>query len=140
MCARTVQVRRTATTTARVVLNLRPHPCRQSAASKVKGPVPKFFDEFLTSGIDATYSTAHATPFYGVIIVDGADDLFSWPASSAALYSPGPPTEIARDAFLFTKPIAVVGSTGKAALKAAEVDENQDGILVMAPRASTPPS
>ena len=57
-----------------------------AAASKVKGPVPKFSDEFLTSGIDATYSTAHATPFYGVVVVDGADDLFMEKASSAMLY------------------------------------------------------
>ena len=98
---------------------------------KAKGAVPKILGQFLTSGVDATYSTAHAAPFDGIIVVDGTDNLFSKKASSATLYPPGRPTEIVRDAFLFAKPIAAVGSGGKAALKAAEVDEKQDGILVV---------
>ena len=100
---------------------------------KAKGAVPKILGQFLASGVDATYSTAHAAPFDGIIVVDGTDDLFPKKASSATLYPPSRPTEIARDAFLFAKPIAAVGSGGKAALKAAKVDEKQDGILAVNP-------
>ena len=43
---------------------------------------------------------------------------------------PGRPTEIVRDAFLFATPTAVVGSGGKAALKAAEVEGG--GVIIYA--------
>ena len=74
-----------------------------ATALKAKGAVPKIIDEFLTSGVDATYSTAHAAPFDGLVVVDGTDDLFSKKASSATLCTPIPPTEIVCDAFLFVK-------------------------------------
>lgn len=79
-----------------------------------------------------TYSTAPA-PFDGVIVIDGTDYLFSKKAAAAGLYSPSCPTEIARDVYLFAKPIAVIGSAGKAALKATDVDESQDGTLILDP-------
>ena len=78
-----------------------------------------------------TYSTAHAAPFNDVIVVDGTDYLFSKMAAAALLYPPDRPTEIARDSYLFANLIAVIGSAGKAAPKAADVDENRDGALVL---------
>jgi catalase len=101
-----------------------------ASAFKAKGAVPKVIGEFLTTGVDATYSTAHAALFDGVIVVDGTEDLFSKKAASATLFPPDRPTEIVRDAFLYGKPIAVVGS-GKAALKAADVEQKQDGVFVV---------
>ena len=100
---------------------------------KAKGAVPIILGQFLASGVDATYSTAHAAPFDDIFVVDGTDGLFTKKASSATLYPPGRPAAIVRDAFLFAKPIAAVGSGSKAALKAAKVDGKQDGIFVVDP-------
>ena len=85
---------------------------------KAKRAVPRIFGEFLTSGI---------------AVVDDTDDIFLKEASPATLYPLGHPTEIVRDAFLIAKPI-VVGSPGKAALKAADVDKKQDSSLFTNPK------
>ena len=105
------------TLTVAILANASSHSSLSQAATiatglKAKGAVLKILGQL---GVDATYSTAHAAPFDGIIVADGTDDLFSKKASSATLYPPGRPTEIVRGAFLFAKPIAVVGSAGKVA-------------------------
>ena len=58
-----------------------------ATALKAKGAVPKFLPRVpdLRYRRDVLHRARHS--FYGVIVVDGADDLFLEKASSATLYS-----------------------------------------------------
>lgn len=96
------------------------------SAFKSKGAVPKVVAEYITSGVDMTYSATDAVVFDGVIIVDGTSSLFSM-TSASSMYPPQRPASIVRDAYLYGKPIAAVG-TGKAAFDVSSIACSQDGV------------
>jgi len=96
------------------------------SAFKSKGAVPKVVAEYITSGVDMTYSATDAVVFDGVIVVDGTSSLFSM-ASASSMYPPQRPASIVRDAYLYGKPIAAVG-TGKAAFDVSSIACSQDGV------------
>ncbi|PWW74710.1 catalase-domain-containing protein [Tuber magnatum] len=95
-------------------------------AFKGKGAVPKVVAEYITSGVDMTYSATDAVLFDGVIVVDGTSSLFS-ATSASPLFPPQRPAGIVRDAFLYGKPIAAVGN-GKAAFDVSSIACAQDGV------------
>ncbi|PUU81439.1 catalase-like domain-containing protein [Tuber borchii] len=97
-----------------------------AAAFKGKGAVPKIVAEYITSGVDMTYSASDAVIFDGVIVVDGTSSLFSM-TSASSMYPPQRPASIVRDAYLYGKPIAAVG-TGKAAFDVSSIACAQDGV------------
>lgn len=79
-----------------------------AAAFKVKGAVPVIIGEVIQSGVDQTYSASDAVLFDGIIAVDGTKNLFDIKTASS-LYPAQRPASIIRDAFLYGKPIGVIG-------------------------------
>jgi catalase len=73
--------------------------------------------EYLTTGVDATYSASDATLFDGIIVGDGAEKLFTdcgsgkdKNASLPSLFPTGRPSQILLDGFRYGKPIGALGS------------------------------
>ncbi|RPA98544.1 catalase-domain-containing protein [Choiromyces venosus 120613-1] len=95
-------------------------------AFKGKGAMPKIVAEYITAGVDMTYSATDAVLFDGVIVVDGTASLFSMTTASS-MYPPQRPASIVRDAFLYGKPVAAVG-TGKSAFDVSTIACAQDGV------------
>nr|4B5K_A Chain A, Catalase-phenol Oxidase [Mycothermus thermophilus]4B5K_B Chain B, Catalase-phenol Oxidase [Mycothermus thermophilus]4B5K_C Chain C, Catalase-phenol Oxidase [Mycothermus thermophilus]4B5K_D Chain D, Catalase-phenol Oxidase [Mycothermus thermophilus] len=83
--------------------------------------------ETLREGVDQTYSTADATGFDGVVVVDGAAALFASTASSP-LFPTGRPLQIFVDAYRWGKPVGVCGGKSSEVLDAADVPEDGDGV------------
>lgn len=66
--------------------------------------------ESLTDGIDVTYTHAYASDFDGIVVTDGATEVFARKPST--LYPLGRPVQIVLDAYRWGKPIGVLGSAG----------------------------
>ncbi|KAL1842716.1 hypothetical protein VTJ49DRAFT_4354 [Mycothermus thermophilus] len=82
--------------------------------------------ETLSKGVDQTYSTADATAFDGVVVVDAAEGLFTGTETSP-LFPRGRPTEILRDAYRFGKPVGVLGKSEKV-FESADVPAEGEGV------------
>lgn len=65
--------------------------------------------ETLANGIDQTYSAAEAVGFDGIIVADGAENLFNNKKKST-FYPPGRPTQIVVDGYNWGKPIGFLGN------------------------------
>ncbi|KAI9644802.1 catalase A [Ciborinia camelliae] len=69
--------------------------------------------EILTSGVDTTYSAADATLFDGIIVVHGAETLFT--NGSKSTYFPADrPRQILLDAYNWGKPVGTLGEAKRA--------------------------
>jgi catalase len=83
------------------------------------GVVVKVVSERLVDGADLTYQAADASFFDGVIVADGAEDLFG-ESSWTSLYPVGWPRHILLDAFRWGKTVGAIGDA-KEALEATRV-------------------
>ncbi|KAL2271584.1 hypothetical protein VTJ83DRAFT_955 [Remersonia thermophila] len=97
-----------------------------SARLKAEGLVVTIVAEALWGGADQTYSTADATEFDGVVVVEGAEALFTGTETSP-LFPTGRPSEILRDAYRFGKPVGVCARTARA-LNGANVPSTGAGV------------
>ncbi|KAM0309286.1 hypothetical protein ACHAO8_009198 [Botrytis cinerea] len=69
----------------------------------------KVIGEILTNGVDATYSASDATLFDGIIVTDGAENLFT--NGSKSTYFPADrPRQILLDAYNWGKPVGTLGN------------------------------
>lgn len=98
-----------------------------AAAFKEKGANPVIIAEVIQEGVGQTYSASDAVLFDGIIVVSGTEDLFA-PSKASSLYPAQRPASIVRDAFLYGKPVSVIG-TGSEALDVNSIEE-QDGVYV----------
>lgn len=89
-------------------------------AFHAKGAFTVIIGESIQAGIDQTYSASDAVLFDGVIAVDGTKNLFD-PKVQSTLYPDQRPASIVRDAFLYGKPVSVIGD-GKQSLKVSSID------------------
>ncbi|KAH0605985.1 uncharacterized protein H6S33_004442 [Morchella sextelata] len=99
-----------------------------AAVFKEKGANPVIIGEVIQEGIDQTYSASDAVLFDGIIVVDGTQDLFAPSSKASSLYPAQRPASIVRDAFLYGKPVGVIG-TASEAFKVNSI-EKQDGVYV----------
>jgi len=89
--------------------------------------------ETLTDGIDVSYAVADATAFDGIIVSDGAKNLFTsatgnaTAAPSSTLFPAGRPLQILQEGYRYGKPVGAIGD-GSAALAAAEIKVG-DGVV-----------
>lgn len=91
-----------------------------AAAFQAKGVFTVIVGESIQAGIDQTYSASDAVLFDGVIALDGTKNLFNLKTQSS-LYPNQRPASIVRDAFLYGKPVAVIGDA-KAGLTVSSID------------------
>lgn len=100
----------------------------KAAFSKV-GVVPSIVGEFLTTGVDLTYSEADASGFDGIVVGSGAEVLFEGGATSP-LFPLSRPSQILIDGYRWGKPVGSLGSAS-AAFKDARINtSNQPGVFV----------
>lgn len=89
-------------------------------ALNAKGAFTVIMAESIQEGVDQTYSTSDAVLFDGIIAVDGTKNLFDLKTTSS-LYPDQRPASIIRDAFLYGKPITVIGDA-KAGLTVSSIN------------------
>ncbi|KAL2140069.1 hypothetical protein VTI28DRAFT_4283 [Corynascus sepedonium] len=102
----------------------------KAALEENLGVVVTVVGESLAEGVDQTYSAADATGYDAVIVVDGAERLFTADSSSAAtstLFPAGRPGQVLLDAYRWGKPVAALGKA-EAALQSVGVPVSGKGV------------
>lgn len=93
-----------------------------------KGAFVTVMAEFIKSGVDQPYSASDAVHFDGIIVVDGIKNLFDLKTASS-MYPNQRPASIVRDAYLYGKPVGVIGD-GNQGLKVSSI-ETGPGVYVV---------
>lgn len=99
------------------------------AAFSAAGTVPSVIGEFLTTGIDLTYSEADASGFDGIVVSSGAEVLFAKDVTSP-LFPLGRPSQILIDGYRWGKPVGSLGSASAAFKLTGIKTSNQPGVYV----------
>lgn len=99
------------------------------AAFSAVGAVPTVIGEFLTTGIDLTYSEADASGFDGIVVSSGAEVLFGKNATSS-LFPLSRPSQILIDGYRWGKPVGSLGSASAAFKSTGIKTSSQPGVYV----------